>query len=136
MDVKDLDEVVSISASNQSNYWSRNMFLEEMTNTNSQCFTIKLEERVVGFICFRNIGEESELLNICVHPKYRRLGFGKELMKFYIEYCRKMEVNKYFLEVCASNQPAIQLYNQFSFKKVGIRKNFYKGKWDALLMER
>lgn len=136
MDFKDLDEVVYISASHQSSYWSRNIFLEEMTNTISQCFTIKLEERVVGFICFRKIGEESELLNIGVHPEYRRLGFGKELMNFYIEYCRKIEVNRFFLEVCASNQSAIQLYNQFSFKKVGVRKNFYQGKWDALIMEK
>ncbi len=136
MDVEDLDEVVSISNSSPCNSWSKQLFLEEMSSHTSQCFIIKWENTLVGFICFRNFDGESELLNMGIHPKYQRLGFGKELMRFYIDHCKSMKINKSFLEVCTSNQSAIQLYKLFSFRTVGIRKKFYQGIWDAYVMEK
>src|SRR4030042_1892519 len=112
------------------------MFTEEMQNPSAHCFVIQmngiLRDQTVGFICFQNIENESEILNICVHPRFRQLGIGKQLMQFYIDFCRKIKT--FFLEVSASNQPAIHLYRLFSYQTVGIRKRFYQGTLDALLM--
>jgi ribosomal-protein-alanine N-acetyltransferase len=88
----------------------------------------------MGFICFRIIEDESELLNICVHPQYRQLGVGKKLMQFYISLCSKIKIKTFYLEVDSSNQVAIHLYHLFAYQRVGIRKKFYRGKLDALLM--
>jgi len=90
----------------------------------------------LGFICFRNIGEESELLNICIHPGHRQKGLGKMLMDFYIDFCSQKGVKNYYLEVHPLNIPAVHLYQSFDFQPAGKRKNFYQGKYDALLMER
>jgi ribosomal-protein-alanine N-acetyltransferase len=137
METKDLDEVLPIAASS-SNPWSKKMFAEEMQNAVAHCFAIHIQEiskhRVMGFICFRNIGDESELLNICVHPQYRQLGIGKKLMQFYFDFCNKTNIKKYYLEVNVSNEPAVHLYELFSYQLFGIRENFYEGKFDALLM--
>jgi ribosomal-protein-alanine N-acetyltransferase len=92
------------------------------------------KQRVIGFICFRNVAEESELLNICVHPDYRQSGVGKRLMEFYVEFCRRRGIKTFHLEVHSSNQPAIHLYQSFSYESSGMRKKFYQGKFDALLM--
>src|SRR4030067_1519374 len=141
MDIKDLDEVLSIANSSSLNPWSRNMFIEEILNPLSHCFVIQFEGQLdncppVGFICFRNIGEESELLNICVYPKYQKLGIAKELMKFYIEFCRQGKIKKFYLEVSASNHPAIHLYRLFSYQTIGVREKFYQGRFDAFLMRK
>jgi ribosomal protein S18 acetylase RimI-like enzyme len=32
--------------------------------------------------------------------------------------------------------PAVRLYQSFAYHPAGKRKNFYQGKYDALLMER
>ena len=138
MDNKDLEEVLSIEPSGSLTPWSRNMFIEEMRNAFSFCFVIKREDEskqcVIGFICFRHIAEESELLKICVHPDYRQLGVGKKLMKFYIDFSRERGIKTFYLEVFSSNHSAIHLYQLFSYQSSGMRKKFYQGKFDALLM--
>jgi ribosomal-protein-alanine N-acetyltransferase len=138
MDNKDLDEVLSIEPPGSLTPWSRSMFIEEMRNAFAFCFVIKRENEskqpVVGFICFRNMSEESELLKICVHPDYRQLGVGKKLMKFYIDFSRERGTKTFYLEVFSSNHSAIHLYQSFSYQSSGIRKKFYQGKFDALLM--
>lgn len=138
METKDLDEVIDIEASSPFTPWSKNMFIEEMKNPFTYCFIIKMKgiskQKVMGFICFRNIGDESELLNICVHHQYRQMGVGKRLMQFYIGFCRKMKIKTYYLEVNALNRSAVHLYQLFSYQPLGMRKKFYQGKFDALLM--
>lgn len=138
MEVTGLNEVLQLEATSSLHPWSREMFIEEMRNPLSYCFIIKLNEesaqQVIGFICFRNIEEESELFNICVHPKYRQQGIGKKLMQFYIDFCSQMNVKRFNLEVNVSNDPAIHLYQLFSYQSVGVRKKFYQRKFDALLM--
>jgi ribosomal-protein-alanine N-acetyltransferase len=138
MDINDLDEVLSIETSDSLTPWSKNMFVEEMRNPFAHCFVMKKEaeskQTVIGFICFRNVSEESELLNICVHQAYRHLGFGKKLMEFYIDFSRRRGSKNLYLEVHSSNHTAIHLYQLFSYQSSGIRKKFYQGKFDALLM--
>lgn len=139
MDFKDLDKVLSIEVASSLTPWSKNMFLGEMLNPFAYCFIIKNEEHIehrpiIGYICFRLIGDESELFNISVHPQYRRLGIGKKLMQFYMEFCNKMRIKTFYLDVNSTNHPALQLYQLFSYQAVKVRQKFYQGKYDALLM--
>ena len=138
MILEDLEEVLSIETSDSLTPWSSRMFIEEMRNAFSFCFVIKKEDEskqpVVGFICFRYMAEESELLKICVHPVYRQLGVGKRLMTFYIDFSRQRGIKTFYLEVFSSNHSAIHLYQSFSYRSSGMRKKFYQGKFDALLM--
>jgi len=141
MEVEDVDKVLSIAAASPLNPWSKDMFLGEVAHPLSHCFLIcgendRNKDIPLGFICFRNIGEESELLNICIHPRHCQKGLGKILMEFYIDFCSKKGVKNYYLEVHPQNIPAVHLYQSFDFKPAGKRKNFYQGKYDALLMER
>jgi len=140
MEAQDLDEVLEIECSSSLSPWSKKMFVEEMENPLAHCFVIRMRERpghsVIGFICFRTIGDESELLNICVHPQYRQTGIGRSLMEFYLGFCRKKRIKRFYLEVNASNESAVHLYQLFSYQSSGVRKKFYQGKFDALLMAR
>jgi ribosomal-protein-alanine N-acetyltransferase len=140
MDHHDLDEVISIEAASSQTPWSRNCFTEQIQNPLGHCFVMKVGngsgQRVVGFICFRNVIGESELLDLAVHPEYRRRGIGKKLMQFYIDFSRQRGIHTFYLEVNASNQPAIQLYQGFAYEFSGVRKKFYQGKSDAFLMKK
>ena len=140
MDLEDLDEVISLESYHPGTRWSRNMFVEEIRNPLGHCFVMKLDhqikQRVIGFICFRNLEDESELFNICVHADYRRLGVGKRLMGFYVEFGRLRGIKNFHLEVLSSNQAAIRLYQLFSYESSGMRKKFYRGRFDAFLMTR
>lgn len=141
MDAEDVRDVLCIAAASELNPWSERMFLEEMAHPCSGCFVIDLQQGdwtafPAGFICFRHSGEESELFNIGVHPLHRRKGLGRHLLAFYIDFCGSKGVKKYFLEVSPRNLAAIRLYREFAFQEAGLRKNFYQGKYDAILMEK
>ena len=140
MERKDLEEIVRIERSSSPTPWSDQLFLAEIANPLSYCFVAPSDtgsdHPILGFICFRNIGEESELLNLCVHPRHRGRGLGRRLMRFYVEFCAQREIRTFHLEVSVLNQPALRLYTSFSYEPAGIRKGFYNGKVDALRMER
>ena len=136
----DLDEVVQMDASSRPTPWSRQSFLQELQNPFSYCFTLKKDiesnDQNIGFLCFRIVEEESEILNLAIHPQYRQKGLGKQLMKFYIDFCSQREIKTFYLETGVSNQAAIRLYQSFSYHPIGIRPKYYQGKEDALLMVR
>lgn len=137
----DLEEILSIEAFTSPNPWSKKMFIEEISNPSAHLFIIKYKRNlknhpILGFICFRNIRGESELLNLCVHPQYRQLGIAKCLMQFYNGFCEKREIRVFHLEVHSVNHPAIHLYRSFSYQQVGIRRKFYRGRFDAFLMRK
>jgi len=138
MTEEDLEEVLSSETASSLTPWSRKMFIEEMGHPYAHCFVMTSSEvrdgHVIGFICFRNMGEESELLNLCVRPEDRRRGFGRELMRFYTDFSSQRGIKTFHLEVHLSNQSALKLYHSFSYQRAGLRPKFYRGEFDALRM--
>lgn len=140
MKIQDLDEVLSIENSVSLTPWSSEIFFKAIRNPLTHCFVIRERESpplsVIGYICFQNIQDESELHNISVHPFHQRSGVGKRLMQFYLDFCRKKGMKVSYLEVHSLNYSALHLYQSFSYQLCGMRKKFYQGKFDALLMMR
>lgn len=136
----DLDEILKIEAFSTQTSWSRQSFWEEIKSPFSRCYTLKThdgeKESLIGFICFRLLEGESELLNLVIHPQRRQKGFGRELMKFYVDFCSQQKIESLYLETGVKNQAAIRLYLSFAYQPSGIRKGFYPGNEDALLMKR
>ncbi|WP_432736293.1 ribosomal protein S18-alanine N-acetyltransferase [Maridesulfovibrio sp. FT414] len=83
------------------------------------------EGMLVGYLAYSIILEEMEVLNLGVHPDFRRRGIGKALMLKLLRKCREMEIKRGLLDVKETNHPAIALYESLGFRKVGIRKNYY-----------
>jgi [ribosomal protein S18]-alanine N-acetyltransferase len=140
MNPRDVEELLPMERVSSLTPWSRQMFLNELGNPLSSCFVASVEGgspgTPSGFICFRDVGKESEILNLCVHPLYRRHGIGRRLMEFYLDRCAAGGIEISHLEVSVSNEAALNLYRSFSYEKVGLRKRFYQGKIDALLLTR
>ena len=57
-------------------------------------------------------------------------------MSYLINQCKKLNINKLFLEVSNNNSTAEKFYSRFDFSTVGIRRNYYKDGSDALLKEK
>ena len=57
-------------------------------------------------------------------------------MSYLINKCKKLNINKLFLEVSHTNSIAEKFYSRFEFSTVGIRRNYYKDGSDALLKEK
>ena len=91
-------------------------------------------EKLVGNCGVRNIAGDGEITNVSVDPACRRQRVGTELMNKLLETGRSMGIEAFTLEVRASNQAAIRLYESFGFLLEGTRRNFYEDpREDALI---
>ena len=79
-----------------------------------------------GFLVGRLIGQDAEILNVIIHPKYRRLGKARYLIGKFENEARNVGSSRCFLEVAESNSSANKLYHDLGYLKVGQRKNYYE----------
>lgn len=137
MRATDLDEVVAIERASFTLPWSRGAFLYEMQqNRVAQCWVMREDDRIAGYVCLWEIGDEVHVTNIAVHPGWRRRGIGRALLSGILEDARRRQVRTVGLEVRPSNTEARGLYDSFGFKVVGRRKGYYYDTGeDALVME-
>ena len=78
------------------------------------------------------------ILNLAVHPSFRSIGIGTALLTESLQRENTLGTARYaFLEVRENNEGAIRLYQKLGFKKLGLRKNYYrKENINAIIMGR
>jgi ribosomal-protein-alanine N-acetyltransferase len=131
----DVPEVLAIENESFSTPWSATSFMYELTNPFSTLEVVVLNNRIIGYICTRIIAEEAHILNLAVHPEFRRRGIASKLIWNALKKLRLSAVNLVTLEVRASNTAAIKLYEKFGFEVIGNRKDYYqKPMEDAIVM--
>lgn len=139
MSCKDLDEVCRIESLSFPTPWPRSLFTEELKNPLSHSYVASIEEDhkriVVGYIIYWVVLDEAHIINVAVHPEYRRKGIGEGLVSFVIETCKGLGLERIFLEVRRSNVAARRLYRKLGFEVIGVRKGYYSDtKEDAIVM--
>ncbi len=97
----------------------------------SKMIVAKQNGEIVGFINYKNVLDEIEIMNIVIKNNKRGQGIASNLLRYVI---RKEKANKINLEVNEKNRTAINLYSRFGFRKVGRRAKYYNGQDDAILM--
>ena len=120
-----------------SDPWSENSVASEINNPLSLWLVALDGGTVAGYVGSQSVGEEADVMNVAVHPDYRRRGIGRELVTELINALKEKGVYSLALEVRASNAPAIALYEQMGFAQVGVRPNYYRNpKENAWIMRK
>ena len=132
---KDIDLCYELD-SNTISLWSKKQWINEFKKEGTKAFGILLSNYVVGICVFHAVLDEAQINFFVVNQKYRNKGFGSYLMQHLIKQCKKLNINKLFLEVSHTNSIAEKFYSRFEFSTVGIRRNYYKDGSDALLKEK
>ena len=82
-----------------------------------------LDQIVVGFIVFYRVKDEIEIIKIGIMKSCQRKNYGSLI----INKMKKLnDIRKIFLEVSVKNTQAINFYLKNGFKKIGIRKAYYR----------
>lgn len=134
MSISDLEEFSEKLLIDFDNFWSFQNIKSELENENSKCIVAKIENEIVGFASIWKAVSDIHITNIIVRKDLRLHGIGKLLLEKLIEISKLEDINSITLEVNYKNNPAIKLYEKYGFKKVGIRKKYYKGIDDAVIM--
>ena len=98
----------------------------------SKYFVSKIDTEVFGYISYRVVLDEVEIMNVVTREDARNMGIASSLLSYVI---RNVDASKFNLEVNENNKVAIKIYKKFGFMEVGERKKYYNnGKENAILM--
>ena len=116
--------------------WTQGNFLDSI-KSNHACLMMKLNEEIIGYAVMMFVLDECHLLNISIKKSMQKKGYGSLLLNEVIRQANLAHAKTIYLEVRASNQTAIHLYDKHGFNEMSIRKDYYRakeGREDALLM--
>lgn len=132
----DLAQAFAIECRSHAFPWSEKTFA---SNQGERFINLRLDVdgQMAAFAITQVVLDEASLFNIAVDPAFQRRGLGRQLLQHLIDELIKRDVLTLWLEVRASNLPAITLYEQLGFNQVSRRPNYYptaSGREDAILM--
>lgn len=132
-----LDDLNKISKdlNNFDDFWTVGIFKEELKNPNCHYIVAMQNEEILGFGGISVVLDEANVNNIAVRADKRNCKIGTKILENLIDISKSLNCSTITLEVNVKNLPAIKLYENFGFKKLGIRKNYYRGQFDAYIME-
>jgi len=136
MGLADIAAVTAIENQAHSHPWSEKLFL---SNFGQRYFNhaLLLNDTVIGYFVASAVAGEVTLMNIAISPEQQGQGAGQYLLQFLLDYARQSNQLEIWLEVRASNQQALNLYQKLGFVEVDIRKAYYpaeNGREDAVIM--
>lgn len=148
MTIEDIPAVAEIEKQCFSLPWSEKSFwdsisredtiflvCEEDENSNKQKVEYK-PTGVTGYIGMYLSFDEASITNVAVSPNFRKRGCGEQLVTEAKVEAKTAGAECIFLEVRASNEPALSLYKKLGFEELGIRKKFYEHPVeDAIIMK-
>jgi ribosomal-protein-alanine N-acetyltransferase len=132
----DLDFIMDIEHKCFPSPWSRQTLLEELEGkTWSHVNVAELRDTIAGYIVYWIVLNEVHLLNLAVHPNWRRIGIASALIHHLVHTAKTENTTEIYLEVRVSNRSAQTLYRKFGFKPIGIRHGYYSDNdEDAVVM--
>ena len=95
------------------------------------------DDKVIGYVGSQTVLGETDMMNVAIHPDWRKQRIGTELILALIQELSERGSHSLMLEVRASNEPAKSLYGKLGFEVVGVRKNYYRNpREDALILRK
>ena len=136
LESKDIDSIIKIENDTLFESLGFDMLNDIISNPIMKAFVYENNDKVLGYISISFDGIVLEILNFCVDKFNQGLGIGKRLLNYAIMDSYKNNCKSVILEVRESNINAIKLYESFGFKRIHIRKNYYKNLENALVYEK
>ena len=131
--IQDVDAIWEIEQSVFSSPWSREQLAHELVvNPTTGHWVLDDKIFMIGYIMSYIVHYEVQIINIAVRLSCQYRGYGKRILS---EFLSQFDKKTYlFLEVRESNLPAYQLYSNFGFEQIEIRRKYYHDGEDAIVM--
>ena len=130
----DMSAVHAIECSCQAHPWTIPHFEAEHDNPVAAIDIYLWDKVVAGFLCSWFIAGELQIQNLATARAFLRKGVAARLLGYVLARSHCAGMASAWLEVRATNLPAIELYRQFGFKVMTQRSGYYQDGEDALIM--
>ena len=133
MTFEDFKSIENVLQTEFDEFWTPSILKSELESSLSKYIVAKNEDEVVGFAGIIILPDDVEITNIVTIKNERKKGIGKLLLDKLIQMAFELKKD-ISLEVNEENNAAINLYKKAGFEEVGIRKKYYNGKNNAIIM--
>ena len=117
--------------------WSEKSVAGELENELSLWLVAEEDGAVAGYVGSQTVLDETDMMNVAVHPDYRRRGIARRLVEGLALRLKAAGSRSLALEVRASNEGAIALYQNLGFIEIGRRPRYYRNpREDALILRK
>ena len=124
MQADDLESVMAIEQTAYSHPWTRGNFRDALASGYwAQC--LRVHDELLGYVVAMEGVQETHLLNITVAPARQGQGWAHMMLDALSLWSRRQGAQWLWLEVRESNQRALQVYERYGFRRVGLRKDYY-----------
>ena len=135
VDLGDLEALVGIEELSFPDPWSAELLRGELELPRSRRYTKALRDgEIVGYLGLMFVDDEVHVNTLATLPASQGRGVATRLLLEGIEASLERGGRHLTLEVAVSNQRAQALYRRFGLAPVGVRKRYYAGGEDALVM--
>ena len=122
----DISSIIKIERMSFSTPWSETAFLNEIYKPYALNKVALFKSDVVGYVCVNSIVNEGHILNLAVHPEFRRQGIALKLMKEVLKELKDKGCKFVYLEVRVSSFGVRKFYEKLGFKVISIRRDYYQ----------
>ena len=135
----DLREIILIENRAYQFCWTEGVFRDCLrAGYHCQVLAVPNGGAIQGYGVMSAAVGEAHIFNLCVRPELQGNGLARRILQHLLGVARAEAVKTVFLEVRASNTPALRLYSAAGFCEIGQRPGYYpasKGRReDALVM--
>lgn len=118
-----------------SSAWSESMIRSQLEKPCSYCTIAEECGDIIAYLAYEQIADEGSIIEVAVHPDYRRQGIARELINSALHNSEGL--SEVFLEVRESNISARALYESLGFEKLSVRADYYDApKENAVIMRK
>lgn len=158
MQLRDIKEVMEIEHDSFPSPWSARAYRHELLDNDLSHYFVVRQRRIegpelgllarvrrslgvgirpaiLGYAGFWLMAGEAHISTIAVQPDWRRRGVGELLLVAMLDRATELEADIAALEVRVSNSTAQNLYRKYGFRRVGLKRHYYRDRdEDALTM--
>jgi ribosomal-protein-alanine N-acetyltransferase len=116
--------------------WPKNAYAAELSqNRQAHYIVLRDGQELIGYGGLWKVVHEAHITTIGVRAQSQRMGYGTVLFAALIQRSYDLGARWITLEVRASNERAIRLYERFGFRAIGRRRGYYTdNSEDAVIM--
>ena len=116
--------------------WTAHHFWTELGQTATRHYLVAVEDGVVGYAGYCDYPDEGFVQTVGVAPAAQGRGVGGLLLDALLAHAATLPAKPVSLEVRADNEVAQRLYERRGFRRTGVRRGYYAGGVDALVLTR
>jgi ribosomal-protein-alanine N-acetyltransferase len=122
---EDCPQMVQLYAEAFSKPWTLDMMHRSLESPHKWGWGLALNGTLISFILVQQIKEDAEIVTFVVGKAFQGQGFGKKILKTFLQQATSRGIQNLYLDVHESNLNARHLYESVGFKKIGKRRGYY-----------